>query len=221
MLALDMIQTVALGGLALMAGYLLRRIVPVLGRLNLPAAVLGGLLVSLTVLAGHLRGVQPFRFDTTLQAPLMIAFFTTVGFAASLSLLKSGGPMVLRFFVIATGFALLQNLLGVVLALAFGLPALFGVLAGSVTLTGGPATGLAFAPLFEAAGIDGAASIAVAMAMAGIVAGALVGSPVATRLIERHGLDSAARPRSRRPRGRRRGTPGPRGGRAPGRRRRG
>ena len=27
-----------------------------------------------------------------------------------------------------------------------------GVLAGSVTLTGGPATGLAFAPLFEQAG---------------------------------------------------------------------
>ena len=193
MLSLDMIQTLALGGLALLGGYLLRRIVPVLGRLNLPAAVLGGLLVSLAVLLGHLGGVQPFRFDTTLQSPLMIAFFTTVGFAASLSLLKIGGPQVLRFFALATGFAVLQNLVGIGVALAFGLPPLFGVLAGSVTLTGGPATGLAFAPLFEAVGIAGAASIAVATAMAGIVAGALVGSPVATWLIERHGLGGRAR----------------------------
>ena len=37
---------------------------------------------------------------------------------------------------------------------------LFGVLAGSVTLTGGPATGLAFAPAFEQAGVPGAATLA-------------------------------------------------------------
>ena len=51
------------------------------------------------------------------------------------------------------------------------------MLAGSVTLTGGPATGLAFAPLFEEAGVAGAASIAVAVAMGGIVAGGIVGGP--------------------------------------------
>ncbi len=97
----------------------------------------------------------------------MIAFFTTVGFGASLSLLRVGGPLVFRFLLLAIGFAVLQNVLGVAVALAFGLHPLFGVLAGSVTLTGGPATGLAFAPLFEQAGVVGAASIAVAMAHGG------------------------------------------------------
>src|SRR5690606_25500687 len=81
---------------------------------------------------------------------------------------------------------------GAVLAMGFGLPPLFGVLTGSVTLTGGPATGLAFAPLFEEAGIVGADSIAIAAAMAGIVLGGLVGGPVATYIINRNRLKSAA-----------------------------
>jgi ESS family glutamate:Na+ symporter len=87
-------------------------------------------------------------------------------------------------------FALLQNQLGILVAKAFGLHPLFGVLAGSTTLTGGPATGLAFAPLFEQAGVPGAASIAVAAAMGGIVLGGLVGGPVITVLIRRFGLVS-------------------------------
>ena len=42
----------------------------------------------------------------------MIAFFTSVGFAASVSLLKRGGPLVLKFLVVATVFAVLQNVIG-------------------------------------------------------------------------------------------------------------
>ena len=161
---LDQIQTVAFGGVVLMAGYGLRRYVPVLARYNLPAPVLGGLLVALALLVARDSGELPIRFDTTLQAPLMIAFFTTIGFGASLALLRSGGPQVLLFLIIATLFAIAQNVLGALVAQLFGLHPLFGVLAGSVTLTGGPATGLAFAPLFENAGVPAAAAVAVAVA---------------------------------------------------------
>jgi ESS family glutamate:Na+ symporter len=164
--------------------------VPVLGRYNLPAPVLGGLLVAVAVLIARGQGATLVEFDTTLQSPLMIAFFTTIGFGASLSLLKVGGPQVLRFFLLATVFAVAQNLVGILLALGFGLHPLFGVLAGSVTLTGGPATGLAFAPLFEEAGVAGASSVAIAVAIGGIVAGGLVGGPVGTVLIERRRLET-------------------------------
>ncbi|HEX2309932.1 MAG TPA: sodium/glutamate symporter, partial [Vicinamibacterales bacterium] len=77
---------------------------------------------------------------------------------------------------------------GALVAVALGQPALMGVLAGSVTLTGGPATGLAFAPQFEAAGVPAAGTLALAAAMAGIVAGGLTGGPVATWLIARRRL---------------------------------
>ena len=185
MLELDFVQTLAFAGVALLFGHWLRRLVPVLDRYNLPAPVLGGLAVAVAVLIARGQGITLVTFDTTLQSPMMIAFFTTIGFGASLSLLKIGGPDVLRFFLLATIFAVLQNLVGILVALGFGLHPLFGVLAGSVTLTGGPATGLAFAPLFEQAGVVGASSIAIAIAIGGIVSGGLVGGPVSTVLIER------------------------------------
>ena len=165
--------------------------VPVLGRYNLPPPVIGGLVFALAAWAAHSRGMTLFTLDTSLQSPLMIAFFTTIGINASLWLLKISGRQVLVFLLLASGFAVVQNLLGIAVATGFGLHPLFGVLAGSTTLTGGPATGLAFAPLFEQAGVTGAASIAVASAMAGIVCGGLIGGPVATVLIRRYGLVSS------------------------------
>ena len=124
---------------------------------------------------------MPITFDTALQPPLMIAFFTTVGFAASLSLLRVGGPQVLRFFLLSAVIALVQNIVGAGTAQLLGQHPLMGVLAESVTLTGGPATGLAFAPEFAAAGLAGAATLAVAAAMVGIVAGGIMGGPMGHR----------------------------------------
>ena len=193
MLQLDAVQTLALAGLALFLGFALSRFVPVLARYNLPPPVDGGLVVALAVLVAHEQDATLFELDTSLQSPLMIAFFTTIGVNASLALLKISGRQVMVFLALATGFAVAQNLLGMAVAAGFGLHPLFGVLAGSTTLTGGPATGLAFAPLFEAAGVRGAESVAVAAAMAGIVLGGLVGGPAITVLIRRHGLHGRAR----------------------------
>lgn len=189
---LDLVQTLALAGVVLFIGYLVRRFVPVLGRLNIPAPVIGGLLAAIAVLLARQADLPIPEYDTTLQSPLMVAFFTTIGFSASLALLRVGGPKVAMLLGIVTVFAVLQNLVGMAVAVSFGLSPLFGVLTGSVTLTGGPATGLAFAPLFEQAGIVGADSIAVAAGMAGIVLGGLVGGPIGTFLIERNKLRGAS-----------------------------
>jgi len=188
MLTLDLINTVAFGGAVLFAGHGVRRLVPALAWYNVPAAVIGGLLVAVTFWIARARGLDLVAFDTRLQAPFMIAFFTTVGFGASLSLLKVGGPQVVLFFVLSTVLAVVQNAVGILIAMPMGMHPLFGVLNGSVTLTGGPATGLAFAPAFEQAGVPGAATVAIAAAMVGIVSGGLIGGPVGTILIERHRL---------------------------------
>ena len=195
MLSLDLIQTIAFAGLVLFAGYGIRRAVPPLARYNIPAPVVGGLLVAVAISVARARGRMLVSFDTTLQTPLMIAFFTSIGFGASLGLLRVGGPLVVSFFVVSTIAAVGQNVVGVLCARLLGQHPLMGVLAGSVTLTGGPATGLAFAPLFEAAGVPAAATLAVAAAMVGIVSGGLIGGPIGTWLIAR---DRLATPRSSR-----------------------
>jgi ESS family glutamate:Na+ symporter len=149
--------------------------------------VVGGLAVSIALLALRSAGMPAPEFDTTFQKTLLIAFFATLGFAARLDLLRRGGPQVLVFLALCAVFAVMQSLVGIFVAQLFGLPSLFGVLVGVATLSGGPATGAAFAPQFEAAGVTGAGAIAVASAMSGIVLGGLLGGPLAVRLMRGHG----------------------------------
>jgi len=188
MIQLDAVETLAFGGVVLFGGYALCRFIPVLGRYNIPEPVIGGLVMALIALVAYRFNTTLIEFDTSLQQPLMVAFFTTVGVNASLALLRVSGRQVVMFLALASVFAVLQNLLGISVATAFGLHPLFGVLAGSTTLTGGPATGLAFAPLFEQAGVTGAESIAISSAMAGIICGGVIGGPVITLLIRRFKL---------------------------------
>jgi ESS family glutamate:Na+ symporter len=187
LLVLDLVQTLAFAGVVLFIGYGIKRLIPPLARYNIPAPVVGGLLVSLVVLLAQRRGVTLVKFDISLRSSLQIAFFTTIGFGASLSLLRVGGPLVLVFFLFSTAIAIAQNVVGALTSIMMGQHALMGVLAGSVTLTGGPATGLAFAPLFEPS-VPGAETIAIAAAMVGIVGGGLLGGPLGTFLIERKQL---------------------------------
>lgn len=188
MIHLDMIQTVAMAGIVVFFGYGIRRGVPILARYNLPAPVLGGLVIAVVNLACHRLDIVPLHFDTALQVPLMTAFFTSIGFAGSFSLFRKGGLQILIFLAIAVAFTLVQNVAGIAVALPLGQHPLFGVFNSSVTLVGGPATGLAFAPLFEQSGVPGAASLAVASAMTGIISGGIIGAPIGTWLIERYGL---------------------------------
>jgi ESS family glutamate:Na+ symporter len=188
MIQLDAVETIAFGGVVLFGGYALCRLIPVLGRYNIPEPVVGGLVMALIALVAYHFNTTLIAFDTSLQQPLMVAFFTTVGVNASMALLRVSGRQVMIFLALASVFAVLQNLLGISVATAFGLHPLFGVLAGSTTLTGGPATGLAFAPLFEQAGVAGAESIAISSAMAGIICGGVIGGPVITVLIRRFKL---------------------------------
>lgn len=191
MLALDMIQTLAAGGVALFVGFAVVRRFPVLARYNVPAAVIGGLLVALAILALRRSSGMTVTLDTSLQPALMTAFFTSIGFSASLSLLRSGSGQALLFLALVAFLAILQGVVGIAIVSAFGEPPLLGVLISSTALAGGPATALAFAPQFAAAGVPSADSVAIAAAMSGIVAGGLAGGPIATRLLERHALRAA------------------------------
>jgi len=183
---LDMIQTLALAAVVLFIGYAVRRRVPVLDKYNIPAAVVGGFLFAAVALAVRLPGWVVFQFDTGLQAPLMIAFFTTIGLGANLKLLKIGGPQVLMFWVLATVLVVMQDGVGVLLAHVLGVHPFLGLIAGSITMTGGHGTGAAFGKLMEDQyAFSGALTLAMAAATFGLVSGGLIGGPVATALIKR------------------------------------
>ncbi len=193
LLTLDFVQTLAVGAVALFLGMALLVRIPVLKRYNIPAAVVGGLVVSIVVFLAHEFHVTKVKFDTTLQAPLMTAFFTTIGLSASFNLLRTGSRQALVFLGLATFMAMVQALIGIATAVAFDQPALLGVLIGPAALAGGPATALAFAPQFQAAGVASAESVAIAAAMAGIVLGGLLGGPIVTQLLERKNLRASAK----------------------------
>jgi len=66
MLNLDLINTVAFGGVVLFLGHGVRRLFPPLARYNVPAPVIGGLLVAAAMLAARSRGVTLVPLDRSL-----------------------------------------------------------------------------------------------------------------------------------------------------------
>jgi len=193
MIALDLIQTLALAALVLFVGYGVRRRVGVLDRYNIPAPVVGGFLFALLVLAGRLSGRLTVEFDTTLQTPLMIAFFTTIGLGASIGLVKVGGPQVVIFWILATVVAVLQNVVGLGLAALLDVEPILGLIAGSITMTGGHGTGAAWGKLLEEQyGFAGGFTLAMAAATFGLVSGGLLGGPIGTALVRRRHLAPVA-----------------------------
>nr|WP_321499533.1 sodium/glutamate symporter [uncultured Dethiosulfovibrio sp.] len=186
-LKFDLIGTVAVASLVLWCGLFIRDKITPLKEYNIPAPVIGGILFAL--LRWALLGKVDFEFEMILQSPLMIAFFTTVGLGASLKLLKKGGPQVLLFLGLASILVVLQNVVAAGVAKLTGLHPLLGLLAGSVTMSGGHGTGATFARTFTLNyGLVGAMELAMAAATFGLVAGSIIGGPVARRLIRKYDL---------------------------------
>lgn len=186
-LKLDAVQVLALACFGAAMGVWLKRKMPVLDRLNIPASIVGGLVYAIIALILRDRYLN-LEMDLVLRDILMITFFTTVGMSASLRLIKVGGVQVLVFFILATVGAVLQNVVGAGTAKLLGLDPMLGLIAGSVALTGGPATALAFGGTFEKLGVTGATTLGVAAATFGITIGGLLGGPIGASLIRRHAL---------------------------------
>ncbi|WP_434704296.1 sodium/glutamate symporter [Pseudomonas sp. Z1-12] len=185
MLQLDFYGTLVAASLVLLLGRGLVKRVGFLRAYNIPEPVAGGLVVALVLLA--LRGLEvEVRFDTSLQTPLMLAFFATIGLSADFASLKRGGRVVGIFLLAVVGLLMVQNAMGVGLAKALGLDPLMGLLTGSISLAGGHGTGAAWGAVFsEKYGLASASELAMASATFGLVLGGLIGGPVARLLIKR------------------------------------
>lgn len=115
----------------------------------------------------------------------MLAFFTSVGFQSNLKVLKQGGKTLVVMLVLLVVILFFQNAVPVGLATLLGLDPIVGIAAGSVSMAGGHGTAAGFAGVLEGMGLKGAGTISMAAATFGLIAGSMVGGPLAERLIRR------------------------------------
>ena len=180
---LDMIQTAAIGALALMAGMVLTRKVALLQRYCVPSPVSGGIIFSLLTLALYGWCDVEVSFDGTLKDVFMLAFFTSVGFQSDLKVLKQGGKTLLVMLGLLVVIITLQNLMPMAITKSMGVDPLIGMAAGSISMTGGHGTAGGFASVLEGMGLHGAGTIGMAAATFGLIAGSMLGGPLAEKII--------------------------------------
>ena len=187
-LKMDMIQTISLSVILLIIGMRLRTKIKFFEKYCIPSPVIGGFLFSIIAFILRQTNIITIKFETTLQTFFMVMFFTSVGFNASLKVLKKGGKKVLIFLFLAIGLCFAQNVVAIFLSQLIGINPLLGLMTGSTPMTGGHGTSAAIAPTIEALGIKGAGTVAIASATFGLIAGSMMGGPIANKLILKHKL---------------------------------
>ena len=162
----------------------------------IPAAVVGGLMFALLKLVLHALGIMDIVFDNVLEQFFMTLFFTSIGFAAKLSFVRSGGNKLLLLAGLLAVLIICQDTLGVTIARLLGEHPLLGVAAGSIPLVGGYGSAGVFGPLIQGLGVSGAMASSMAMATFGLIMGGLLGGPIAGILIRQHKLCGTAQERT-------------------------
>lgn len=180
---LDMIQTAGIGALALIVGMVLTRRVAFLQKFCIPSPVSGGIIFSLIMLALYGWFYIEASFDGTLKDVFMLAFFTSVGFQSDLKVLKQGGKLLMIMLALLVAIISIQNLMPIGVTRLMGVDPLIGMAAGSISMTGGHGTAGGFASVLERLGLHGAATIGMAAATFGLIAGSMIGGPLAEKII--------------------------------------
>ena len=180
---LDMIQSAGVGALALLVGMGLTRKVAFLQKFCVPSPVSGGLIFSLITLILYGWFDVEISFNDTLKAVFMLAFFTSVGFQSDLKVLKRGGKLLVIMLVLLLFIIAMQNLMPMGIIRLMGVDPLIGMAAGSISMTGGHGTAGGFASILEGMGLEGAGTVGMAAATFGLIAGSMLGGPLAERII--------------------------------------
>lgn len=186
---LGIAETAGLSVILIFLGKFLTQHVGFLSKYLIPFPVVGGFVMALITILGYVTGTFGFEFDNVLQSYFMILFFTTVGFTASIKVIKAGGKALVLLFLCAIVLILAQNALGIGLSALLGENLHLGLAIGSISMAGGHGTSAAFGPLLEETyGLQGATTAAMAAATFGLVLGSVIAGPIARKLIVKYKL---------------------------------
>ena len=178
--------------IVLFIGKFLVNKIPFLRKYNIPEPVVGGLVAAfISTLAYNFWGYS-ITTSSELQTSFMLIFFTSIGLGANFYKLKEGGRSLFIFLFVVAFFIIIQNIVGISMATLLGIDPLIGLIAGSITLTGGHGTAGAWGEILQTKyAIEGATTIGMASATFGLVMGGLIGGPLAKFLINKHNLSSS------------------------------
>lgn len=175
--------------IVLLLGRFLVNRIDFLKRYNIPEPVAGGLVAAVVSLLVHTLWGYSVVFSSELQTSFMLVFFASIGLSANFMKLKEGGTALVIFLICVASFIVVQDAVGMSLATLLGLDPLIGLIAGSITLTGGHGTAGAWGEILETQhGIQGALALGMASATFGLIIGGVIGGPLAKLLINRYGL---------------------------------
>lgn len=187
----DSRETIILAILVLFFGRFINKRINLLTYYNIPEPVTGGIIASIIFSSFYFLFETSISFSLDQRDSLLVVFFTCVGLSSRLSTLFQGGKTLVILLFIAITYLFIQNFTGVGVALATGLDPQTGVLGGSVSLSGGHGTAIAWAPTFVSDyAISNAVEIGIACATFGLVLGGIVGGPIANYLITKYNLKS-------------------------------
>lgn len=180
---INIIQSAAIGALALVTGMFLTRRIGWLQKFCIPSPVSGGIVFSLATLLLYVFFNIEVTFDATLKDFFMLVFFTSVGFQSDLKVIRHGGKALVMMLILLTLIIVVQNITPIAITKILGINPLFGMAVGSISMAGGHGTAGGFSAVLESMGLNGAGTISMAAATFGLVAGSVIGGPVAERLI--------------------------------------
>ncbi len=194
MLELDGRQTLIIAILVLFLGKYLNKRVKFLREYNISEPVTGGVVASIVFGALYFFADTEFVFSLNQRDQLLIIFFTTIGLSSRFTTLIEGGKSLVILLICAVAYLFLQNLIGISVISATGLDKVVGLIGGSVSLSGGHGTAIAWASVFiDEYGISNAMEIGIACATFGLVLGGLIGGPIAKFLINRNNLQPTSK----------------------------
>ena len=188
LISFNMIGTLAIGLISLYIGLYIKNHSKFFNKFGIPAPVIGGILFAVIHLIIRQLGIGTIKYDTTLQDPFMVVFFTTIGIGSSIAALKKGGKLLVIFWLLSGIMTFMQTVIGVGVAKITNIHPLYGVLAGSVSMSGGHGSAGAFGKTVEQLGVMGASTMALSSATFGLLAGGLLGAPLALYLIRKNNL---------------------------------
>ena len=184
----NLLYTLSVAIIFYMLGTFLRNNIKLFSKLCIPSPVIGGLLFTLLSLVLRVSNLANINISKNFISIFMTVFFTILGLNASFKMIKKGGSLLFKYWLLCGILAISQNVISVLIAKILHINPLIALMCGTISMEGGHGNAVAFGNTIEKLGVNGAVTVGLACATVGIIIGGLLGSPVASFLIEKYNL---------------------------------